>query len=482
MELQDYVALDATSLARLIHDGEVSAEELLQTALTAAEKASHLNAIVLPMVEQAEQTLARGVSGPLAGVPFLIKDIVMVEGVRCSMGSALWQDFVPDHDAELVRRFRQAGLVTFGKTNTPEVGLAATTESTFLGPCLNPFDEHRTTGGSSGGAAAAVAAGIVPVAHATDGGGSIRIPASCCGLVGLKPTRARTPVGPDAGEGWGSMAGGLVVSRTVRDTAMLLDVTHGPMTGDPYHAPSFNGSFVEAPFSKAMKQAPKPMRIGIELESASGEGELSAECREGIERTAKLLKDLGHTVVNAKLSYDRAAFSEATYTLIASNVAYTVQARAATLGLSDQELQGRIETNTWNALQHGQTYTGRDYAAAVHRIHQTGRYLESRFADLDLIMSPTLMQPPVPLGFMNTDDGNQERYTEHLRAFWGYTHIYNATGNPAISLPLHFTEDGLPVGIQFAGPFGNEARLLKLARQLEEAQPWMDRYPFEILL
>jgi Asp-tRNA(Asn)/Glu-tRNA(Gln) amidotransferase A subunit family amidase len=376
---------------------------------------------------------------------------------------------VPDHDAEIVARYRRAGLAFLGKSNTPEVGLAATTESVFLGACRNPWDRSRTPGGSSGGAAAAVSAGIVPAAHATDGGGSIRIPASCCALVGLKPTRARTPMGPDLGEGWGSMAVGHVVSRSVRDSALLLDLTHGAATGDPYHPPHFDGSFVDA----ARQRLPR-LRIAIDLESVSG-GSVHDECLKGVADTAALLETLGHRVDACSVAYDREQLGLATGALVVANVANNVYSRAATLGLDvSREL---VEQHTLRMAEAGRRIGADVYARSVNTIHATGRRLEHFFEDWDLILSPTLLQPPVPLGYMDTDDPDGETYAEHFNAFWGFTSLYNATGQPAISLPLHWTPEGLPVGMQFAAPFGAEARLLALAAELEEAKPWFDRRP-----
>lgn len=466
----NYSNYDAVGLAELVAKKEVTASEVLEAAISLAEKHNPvINAIVTDMYDEARNVVNGELTGPLAGVPLLIKDLNMVKGVRCSMGSKLWADFIPDHDGEIVKRYRQAGMVIFGKSNTPEVGLAATTESTFLGACKNPWDLTKTSGGSSGGAAAAVAAGILPAAHATDGGGSIRIPASCCGLVGLKPTRGRTPLGPDTGEGWGSMSSGHVVSRTVRDSAILLDIAHGPAKGDPYHAPHFAGNYFTD-----HQQNPEKLTIGVDLNPANTAGKISDECKQGVKNTVKLLENLGHNVEEINLSYDREELSTASYILVASNVANTVQSRSKQLGFNEISTD-MIETNTFNASQNGKALSGEDYAKSVSVIHKVSRFLESHFDNYDLILSPTLLQPPVPLGFMNTNDGNQERYTKNIQQFWGTTHLYNASGNPAISLPLHWSHDNLPVGIQFGAAFGNELLLLQLAQQLEQAQPWIDK-------
>lgn len=470
--IDDYRDYDAVGLAELISKGDVTASDVVDSAIAVAEKLNpSLNAIVTNMYEAAREQAKTPIPGPLSGVPFLIKDLNMVQGVPSSMGSRLWDNFVPDHDGEIVARYRKAGLVLMGKTNTPEIGLAATTESVKLGPCKNPWDLERTTGGSSGGAAAAVAAGILPAAHATDGGGSIRIPASCCGLVGLKPTRGRTPAGPDVGEGWGSMASNNVVSRSIRDSAILLDLTHGPAQGDPYHAPNFDGSFFEQ-----HTISPGKLKIGVDLHPASGVTEIHEECLLGVKSTIELLESLGHEVVDINLDFDREVFSSATHLLVVANVANTVQTRADYLGLNEVGLD-YIESVTLGATQMGETFRASAYAKATAVIHQTSRYIESRFQEYDLILSPTLLQPPVPLGYMNTNDGDQEKYSDRIQSFWGFTHLYNGTGNPAISLPLHHSKDGLPVGMQFAASFGNELLLLQIGAQLEQSAPWFHRVP-----
>lgn len=469
MNFDDYAACDAVGLAELIRRGDIAPTEAVAAAITRAEAVNGtLNAIVTETFESA-MTTAANAAGPLAGVPFLVKDLTYVAGVPCSYGSRLWRDFVPDHDADIVARYRRAGLAIMGKSNTPEVGLAATTESVHLGACRNPWDTARTPGGSSGGAAAAVAAGILPAAHATDGGGSIRIPASCCGLVGLKPTRARTPLGPDVGEGWGSMSVGHVVSRTVRDCAALLDLTHGPAAGDPYHAPYFAGSFLDA-----ARQAPPPLRIAVDLSPVSF-GAVHEECRRGVMETGLLLESLGHHVEERSPDFDRAGFTMATGTLVVANVANNVFARAESLGVD--VTPDVVEWHTFRMAEAGRQVSADRYASSINTIHATGRLVERFFGDFDLILSPVLLKPPVPLGDMDTNDPDGDTYGAHFNAFWGFTSLYNATGQPAISLPLHWTGEGLPVGVQFAAPFGAEVRLLQLATQLEAARPWIDRRP-----
>lgn len=462
MHQDEYVKYDATGLAELIRARDVSATEVVEAAITRADAINpKINAIVTPMYDEARARARTPADGALAGVPFLIKDLNFVKGVRCTMGSRLWRDFVPDHDSEIVSRYRQAGLVLIGKSNTPEVGLAPTTESVMLGPCRNPWDLSRTAGGSSGGAAAAVAAAIVPAAHATDGGGSIRIPASCCGLVGLKPTRARTPLGPDTGEGWGGMAVGHAVSRSVRDSALLLDLTHGPAQGDPYCAPAFEGKFIDA-----LAVEPQALRIALDLEPVSG-ASVHPECLEAVQKTATLLERLGHHIETARPAFDHGAFLRATDTLIFANVANAIQTRAA---LAQAELSPDVvETLTLRLSKLGRSLGADLYAKSTHHIHAIGRLVESFFEKFDFILSPTLLQPPVPLGFLDTNGDDAEAYGRRLYSFWGFTSLYNATGQPAISLPLHQSANSLPVGVQLAAPFGKEFGLLALSGQIERA-------------
>lgn len=470
MNQSEYLRCDATELAELVRNGDVSAPEVTDAAIARAEAVnSRINAIVTPMYESAIEHARGGVSGPLGGVPTLIKDLNFVKGVRCSLGSRLWADFVPDHDAEIVTRYRKAGFVLLGKSNTPEVGLAATTESVFLGACHNPWDLSRTPGGSSGGAAAAVAAGIVPVAHATDGGGSIRIPASCCGLVGLKPTRGRTPLGPDVGEGWGGMAAGHVVSRSVRDTALVLDLTHGPAKGDPYCAPPFGGSFFDA-----LSKDPKPLRIAIDLAPVSG-GAIHEECRTAVRNAATLLESLGHHVEETSPNFDRRSFVEATSAVVVANVANSIFSRAEKLGV--EVSAQNVELLTLRLAKMGRSFGADRYAKAITQIHAVGRQMETFFETFDLILSPTLLQPPVPLGFLDTNSEDGKTYDTRFRSFWGFTSLYNATGEPAISLPLHWSADGLPVGVQLAASFGSEALLLQVAAQIERAVGGFNRRP-----
>jgi len=464
----EYEQHDALGLKALIDNREVSPTEVLEAAISRAEKSNpDINAIVTPLFEEAREVAAAKSEGPLAGIPFLIKDLAYMKDVRCSFGSRLWQDFIPAHDADIVSRYRKAGLVIFGKTNTPEIGLACTTEPVLFGPARNPWDLTRSTGGSSGGAAAAVAAGILPVAHATDGGGSIRIPASCCGLVGLKPTRGRTPLGPDVGEGWGSMATAHVVSRSVRDSAAFLDATHGPAPGDPYHAPHFTGSFLEA-----MARHPGRLKIAIDPD-AINLNQPHTEVAEALQRTAELCAALGHDVDEQRFEYDRETVGTAASNLVLTNVRNNVLRRAELLGVP--VTTDLIEPYTELLVNLASDISGESYARSMFTIHAATRQIETFFNDYDLILSPTLLQPPPALGYMDTSSTDFETYNAHFNQFWGYTNLYNATGNPAISLPLAWSSENLPIGMQFVASTGNESLLLQISRQLEEAAPWFNR-------
>jgi amidase len=469
--LTDYESYDAVGLAGLVAAGDLSAGELLDEAIERTDAHNPtLNAVVQRCDDEARQRASETLpDSPLAGVPFLIKDIVYQQGLPSTLGSRLFADFVPDHDAELVRRYRDAGLLLFGRTNTPEFGLTTTTEPALYGPCRNPWNLDHTTGGSSGGAGAAVAAGIVPAAHATDGGGSIRIPAACCALVGLKPTRARNPVGPDVSEGWGGMSIGHVVSRSVRDSAAFLDATHGPLQGDPYFAPAFDGSYLAE-----CTDAPGRMRIALDLTPLTGV-DADPACVEAARHAAVLCESLGHRVEQASPEFDRMEFLFATGVVVAANVANQIDTRLSVLG---RELAADdIEAATRGTLEYGRTITGVDYVKALQILHRTTRVVADFHQHYDLMLTPTLVSPPVALGWLDTRDDDQSSYGERFRNFWGFTNLQNATGQPAISLPLFWTEGDLPVGVQFVGRIGADLTLLQLASQLEQAQPWFERRP-----
>lgn len=469
---KEYESCDAVELAQLIQSKQVAPEEVLEAAIEKTEALNpKLNAVVTKMYDQAQEAIKAGLpDGPLTGVPFLLKDLAAhYQGVPTTGGSKVFADYVPDHDSELVASYKEAGLVIFGKTNTPEFGLTITTESVLLGACRNPWNLERTTGGSSGGAAAAVASGMVPVAHASDGGGSIRIPASCCGLFGIKPTRGRVPSGPDRGEGWAGMSCQHAVSRTVRDSALFLDVARGPGLGDPYWAPPLS-----APYIDEIAQEPGKLKIAFTTVPPT-EVEADAECVTATQNAAKLCESLGHTVVEASPQFDTELFSRSTLPIISASIAADVSSRLEVL---NREMKSDdVEKVTATFVERGQNISGPDYVKAVQGIHAIGRQVAPFFQEYDILLSPVLLTPPIPLGILGLDTDDLQAYGEAFSRFFGFTNLFNATGQPSMSVPLHWSEDGLPVGLQFTASFGNEALLFRLAAQLEQAQPWKDRRP-----
>lgn len=468
----DYDKYDALGLAELVRKGAVKPEDLLDEAIARTEKVNpKINAVVLKHYDEAKRQIADGLpEGKFKGVPFLLKDLhLLLDGTVTSFGSGAFRDYKADHNSTLTQRYLDAGLVVFGKTNSPEFGLSVTTEPHLYGPTRNPWDVTRSAGGSSGGAAAAVAAGLVPCANASDGGGSIRIPASACGLFGLKPTRARTPMGPDRGEGWAGMSISHVVSRSVRDSAAMLDVTHGPADGDPYAAPAFTGSYLEE-----VSTAPGKLRISFTTKRPNG-SQSHKDVVTAIEATAKLLADLGHHVEEAAPGIDVDEMAKHQGTIIGGNVAMTLRSRAAQLGrdLAKEE----IEKFTHLVTELAKTRSAADYAAATLYIHQMGRKFAAYHERHDIHLSPTLSLPPVPLRALDTMSDDIGAYLALSAEYVPSVGIYNMTGQPSMSVPLHWNGDGLPIGAMFTGRFGDEATLFRLAGQLESAQPWAQKRP-----
>lgn len=471
-KLKDYESYDALGLAELVRKGDVTASELLDEAIERVEAVNpKINAVVTKMYDEARKSIKSGLpDGPLGGVPFLLKDLgAYYKGVPTTSGSRFFADYIPDHDNELVIRYKKAGLVIFGKTNTPEFGLTLTTEPRLFGPARNPWNLERTTGGSSGGAAAAVAAGIVPVAHASDGGGSIRIPASCCGLFGIKPTRGRVSKGPDLGEGWNGMAIDNVVSRTVRDSAAFLDAVAGPAPGDPYPAPHTAGPFLDEAGRK-----PGKLRIAFTATPPSG-APVDPECKAAVSAAVKLCEGLGHAVKEDSPPVDMELFGPAFVDVINANTRATLEARAREIGRD--VTQDDVEHITWLTAEAGKALTASKYIQSVQAIHRVGRRVAGFFEDYDILMSPVLLKPPVPLGYLDMMSTDTGRYIDNINSFFGFTNLFNATGQPSMSVPLYWTDDDLPVGLLFSARFGDEALLFRLAAQLEEAQPWKDRRP-----
>jgi len=470
---EDLAFLDATSQAELVRKGELKPLELVDAAIERIERLNpQLNAMILSMYEQAREA-AQGElpDGPFRGVPFLLKDIgAFCAGVRQSAGSAFNKDFVPDHDTELVVRQRKAGLILVGKSNTPELGILPTTESQFLGTCRNPWNTDHSTGGSSGGAAAAVASGMVPIAHANDGGGSIRIPAACCGLFGLKPTRARNPLGPDAGDSMSGFVSEHCVSRSVRDSAALLDATAGPDVGDPYWAPP-----QERPYLAEVGADPGKLRIAFTTEAATG-SEVHQDCVEAVRDAAKLCQDLGHTVEEATIEVDGDGVNRAFITIfVAGGTGTAIQGAAMLSGQTPSKDQ--FETLTWALWEMSQGIKAMDYQLALTHLQQVSRTIARFMTRYDVWLTPTLAKPPAPLGWLESTPEEPLRALVRAAEYAPFTPICNFTGQPAMSMPLVWNDAGLPIGTHFIGRFGDEATLFRLAAQLEQARPWADRKP-----
>ncbi len=463
---------DATGLAALVRAKDVSPLELVEAAISRIEALNpKLNAVITPIYGLGREA-AQNVQGPFAGVPFLLKDIrAAYAGVPRSAGSKALKTSIPDFDSELVKRYKRAGLVTLGKTNTPELGQTATTEPHAFGATHNPWGLGRTPGGSSGGSAAAVAARIVPAAHSTDGGGSIRIPASCCGLVGLKPTRGRNPMGPESGDVLGGLICEHVVSRTVRDSAALLDATAGPDIGDPYPAPP-----IERPFAEEVGRDPGKLRIAFSTAAPTG-NPVDPDCAAAVQRVAALLEDLGHRVEEAAPAYDDEAFRKAFRTIWFSGLAATIGSHPKITGHEIDETD--YEPMTWLTYERAREVTAARYLHAVSGIQGIARQVAAFFETYDVFLTPTLATPPAELGYLHPGPGETEfkPYPKRVGAFCPFTQMANATGQPAVSLPLEMNQAGLPIGTHFTARFGAEATLFRLAGQLEQARPWIDRKP-----
>ncbi len=468
--MNDYEDYDALGLAGLVQSGETTAEALLEEAISRTEKRDgEIGSIVIRMFDEAREAVAAGIpSGPFEGVPFLLKDLHLAwPGVRLTNGSKLFSDFVPEVESELVARYRRAGLVIFGKTHSPEYGLTTSSESRLFGQTKNPWNLGHTAGGSSGGASAAVAAGILPMANASDGGGSIRIPATCCGLFGMKPTRGRTPLGPSSGEGWAGMSAVHAVSRSVRDSAALLDATAGPDLGAPYAAQPPAGAFLDQ-----VSRAPGKLRIAVQVNAWNG-FEPHADCLAALRDAEALCRELGHQVEEAPFAVDASVLAPATLTILSANIRAMMEERAQVLGRDLRE--DDVEPGTWalSELSHGRGAT--DYVNAVRTIHSIGRDLARHLEPYDMILSPTMATPPHPLGLLSLSNPDREAQGIAVLQSVGYTQLANVSGHPAMSVPLFWNEQGLPVGVQFLGRMNDEGGLYQLAGQLEEARPWFGR-------
>ena len=473
MAFQEYEDYDAMGLAELVRQRQVTPQELLEAVIDRIEaRDTTINAVVTKMYDQARAAIAAGLpQGPFTGVPFMLKDLgVLYAGVRTSNGSRLFAEFVPDHDSTLVERYKAAGLVIMAKTNTPEFGISATTEPQLFGPTRNPWRHTHSAGGSSGGAAAAVAAGYVPMAHATDGGGSIRIPAANCGLFGLKPSRGRNPAGPDLGEGLAGMSTGHCVSRSVRDSAALLDATHGSAPGDPYAAPP-----LARPLLDEVGVSPGRLHIAMCKTDYLGNA-IHPDCAAAVEAVAQLCTTLGHEVEEARPDFSGVPLNRAWRVIPAANLWLMVNARARALGR--EPAPGDVEPLTWAWMQEGRTFTAADYMETVTTMHTIGRRMGAFLEDYDLLLTATLAKPPLKLGEIDTTSDNVDQYVASLfNDIAPLTPLFNQTGGAAMTVPLTWSSDGLPVGVQFGADLGDEPTLIRLAAQLEQAQPWANRRP-----
>jgi amidase/6-aminohexanoate-cyclic-dimer hydrolase len=469
---KDYENYDATGLAELVRKKQVKPDELLDAAIERVEsRDAKVNAVVHKMYDEARRSIAAGLpAAPLAGVPYMLKDLVqMYADVPTSGGSRIFQGFVPDYDTEMTKRLKAAGLVIMGKTNTPEFGMNAATESVALGPCRNPWNLDHGVGGSSGGAAAVVASRVLPAAHATDSGGSIRIPAASCGVFGLKPTRSRTSLGPDIGEGLAGLSTGHAVSISVRDSALLLDLTQGYAVGDPYQAPK-----PARPYVQEVGADPGKLKIAV-MTNAPGGTKVHPECVKAVEAAAKLLAELGHRVEPAAPDHDAEAFGTALEIMGAGYMRAGIDKRLKVLGR--EQRQGDVETVTALWAESGARYTAADYARSVGTIHTLGRKIEQFLQNYDLLLSPTLAEPPVKVGTLDMMGRDLKAFQRRLLDYIPFTPIFNVSGGPAVSLPIHWSAEGLPVGIQLGARYGDEALLFRISSQIEKAKPWRNRKP-----
>lgn len=471
-KFEEFPFMDATDQAELVRKKQIKPVELVEAAIERIEHLNpKLNAVITPMYEQARDA-AKGElpDGPFRGVPFLLKDLqASYAGVPLTCGSAFLRDFVPDHDSELVIRLKRAGLVILGKTNAPEFGIVPTTEPVLFGPTRNPWNLDRSPGGSSGGSAVAVASGMVPVAHANDGGGSIRIPASCCGIFGLKPTRARNPLGPDVGDMMGGLVAEHALTRSVRDSAALLDATAGPDVGDPYWAPPRVRPYVEE-----VGIDPGRLRIAFTVKAATG-AKIHPDCVEAVHDAAGLCADLGHEVDEDAPEINGQWLTQAFTTVWSAGCASGIDGLAFLTGRFPK--RDLFEPLTWALYEMGQRTTGSAYLLAQAVLQQISRQIARFMEKYDIWLTPTLAEPPVPLGTFDAAPDNPMKGFYRAAEYVPFTPVANLTGQPAMSVPLFWNKEGLPVGTHFFGRFGEEGTLFRLAAQLEAARPWANRRP-----
>lgn len=458
--------------AALVKSRQVSAKELTEAAISEIERLNpRLNAVSIPLFDYAlKQVTELTGNEPFAGVPFLIKDMIAeAAGTEMTEGSRYLKGYISPHDTELVARYRRAGLIFVGKSNTPEYASKPTTEPLMYGPTKNPWDNTLSPAGSSGGSGSAVASGMVSAGHANDGGGSIRLPAAWNGLVGLKPTRGRNPLGPD----YGDLAAGLVcehvVTRTVADNAALLDITQGPQSGDPYRLPTPGHTYLDE-----TKRDPGQLRIAFS-DMPITPTEVHQDCRDGVREIAQLCEDLGHTVEEAKPNISAPHFNEFFTTIWLAMVAWAIRDWARRTGREPREQD--FEPHTWKMFKLDEQRRPSDLLLAVQDMHQFARAVGPFFDQYDVWLTPTSTVPPQALGYFDSDPQFPRRATERMENVPRFTAIANVTGQPAISLPLCWNANGLPIGIQAIGRFADEGTLFRLAGQLENARNWAHRWP-----
>jgi amidase len=470
MAFKEYGSYDAVGLADLVRNKQVSATELLDEAIARTAKVDReINAVVVKHYDYAERQIDKGLpGGPFSGVPFLLKDLELLEGTRTTSGASIYKDNIADHTGTLAQRFLATGVTIFGKSSTPEFGLTPTTEPRLFGPTRNPWNLAHSSGGSSGGAGAAVAARILPVAHASDGGGSIRIPASASGVFGLKPTRARNPLGPDRGEGWGGFSTGHVVSISVRDSAVMLDAIHGPEPSSPYVAPP-----PERPYAEEVTRGPGRLRVAFTDKSPYGEA-IDPEIAAAVRDVAHLLAKLDHDVEERapRLAADPAGVMAV---IVSTSTAFNVRVAEQRYGRAMTEED--FEILTLASAHNGQNTSATDYVTAQLSAFHISRALAAFFQSCDVFLCPTLCLPPLRIGELNSMSEDPSHIAPILRRYMPATSMFNMSGQPSMSVPLAWNSAGLPLGMMFSARFGDEATLFRLAGQLEQERPWRQKLP-----
>jgi amidase len=469
--MDDYAEYDGVGLAELVSKRDVTPAELVEAAIARIERHNpQINAVVHKAYDEARAGADALPDGPFRGVPFLVKDLLIaVAGWPRTSGSRYCRGVVDAEDSGLMRRYRESGVATLGKTNLSEFGIAGTTEGQLYGPCRNPWNLDHIVGGSSGGAAAAVAAGIVPMAHGGDGRGSIRIPASCCGLVGLKPTRDRSPHLPDGYDFAQGFVVEHVITRTVRDSAVMLDVTGRPEPGSPYAAPA-----KDRPYAEEIGRAPGRLKIAWSSQTANGRP-VHAEVQAALEATAALLEELGHEVVPHDLPVDQRAMWGAQNAFSGANFAAGMRRMIGDLG---REPEGdEFEPLTWASWKGGQRAGGMDAMADAQALRVLARQALQLYERFDVFLTPTLSAPPPPIGYLSPVLNAPRDIGRRNGEFFSFPGVANMTGQPSISLPLAWSLDGLPMGMMFTARYADEATLFRLAAQLEKEAPWKDKRP-----